>query len=407
MAGFSRLTRIARRVVQAPMPTFRFTGVPASSGAVRAHVRRCLQWLRLFFPQPVGITWRERLRIVAGIALSVAAVAVLAHELETTLPAPWLVASIGASAALVIAVPASPLAQPWPVLAGTVLSFLIGIGCAAWIGNVVVACALAVGLAVAAMLTLRCLHPPVGAMALFAVLHPPEATLSAAGPLLLNVGVLVLTATVYNHLTGRSYPHAQKIAAGSASAGSGAFTSADLDAALAHYDEVLDISRADLEGLLQLASRAAFQRTLGELRCQDIMSAPVHAVAPDIALADAWKLMRREAIKALPVVGEHGEVVGIITMADFMRLANLDAHEGMGQRLRSLILGRPRQPEKVRNLMSTPAQQVQTEQPVMALVPLFSEAGHHHFPVVDREGQLVGIITQTDLVRALARAVAQ
>ncbi len=388
------------------MPSFRFNNTAALPDAAALQTRRALQWLRLFFPQPVGINWRERLRIVLGTALCIAVVAVLAHELESSLPEPWLVASIGASAVLVIAVPASPLAQPWAVLAGTVLSFAIGVGCAAWARDLAMACALAVGLAVAAMLVLRCLHPPGGAMALFAVLHPSEATLAAAGPLLLNMAVLVLVAIVYNHLTGRSYPHAQNRAGGAAAGAGSAFTSSDLDAALAHYDEVLDVSRADLEGLLHLAGRAAFQRTLGELRCRDIMSAPAHAVAPDASLADAWALMRREAVKALPVLGAQREVLGIVTVADFMRLANLDTHEGMGKRLRALILGRSRQPQKVHHLMSSPVQQVLAEQPVITLVPLFSEAGHHHFPVVRESGELAGIITQTDLVRALARAVA-
>lgn len=340
-----------------------------------------------------------------GTGLGIALVAVVAHQLETSLPIPWMVASIGASAVLVIAVPASPLAQPWAVLGGSAVSFLTGIACATWVGDVVLACGLAVGLAVAVMLALRCLHPPGGALALFAVLHPPEATLPAAGPMLLNVSVLVLGAIVYNHLTGRSYPHGQKAVAG-APAGGSAFISADLDAALAHYNDVLDISRADLEGLLHLAGRAAFQRTLGELRCSDIMSTPVHAVVPETALADAWTLMRRQAIKALPVIGPQRDVLGIITVADFMRLANLDMHEGVGERLRKLILGRSRQRDQVASLMTSPAQQVQTGQPLMDLVPLFSEAGHHHFPVVDEQGQLAGIITQTDLVRALARAVA-
>ncbi|WP_312307349.1 HPP family protein [Pulveribacter sp.] len=388
------------------MPTSRFSAAAAPMGAAGPAARRLLEWLRRFFPQPVGLNWRERLRMVLGTGLCIAVVAVLAHELVTTLPTPWLVASIGASAVLVIAVPASPLAQPWAVLAGTALSFLIGIGCATWVTNVVAACALAVGLSVAAMLALRCLHPPGGAMALFAVLHPPEATVPATGPLLLNVAVLVLTALVYNNLTGRSYPHQAQKKTGLEGAAASPFIAADLDAALAHYDEVLDVSRADLEGLLHLVGRAAFQRTLGDLRCRDIMSAPVHAVVPQASLTDAWALMRREAVKALPVVDSHGVVLGIITVADFMRLANLDTHEGMGQRLRKLVLGRPRQPDKVEGLMSSPAQQVHAGQPVMDLVPLFSEAGHHHFPVVDEGGQLAGIITQTDLVRALARAVA-
>ena len=339
--------------------------------------------------------------------LTVGVVSLFAHAHGTALPLPWLVAAVGASAVLVIGVPSSPLAQPWPVLAGTAVSFLIGMACAALVPPVLLACALAVGLSVAAMLALRCLHPPGGAMALFAVLHPPEATLPAAVPMLLNLVVLVLVAIAYNHLTGRSYPHAQTATRGPAGRGSGGFTSADLDAALAQYNEVLDVSRADLEGLLHLAGRAAFQRTLGELRCRDIMSSPVHAVAPGASLKDAWALMRREAIKALPVVSPEAQVVGIVTVADFMRLANLDMHEGMGRRLRSLIMGRPRQPDTVEGLMSSPVHQVRDGQHVMDLVPLFSEAGHHHFPVVDEGGTLVGIITQTDLVKALAAAVAR
>ena len=343
--------------------------------------------------------------MVVGIVLCVGIVAVFAHWFGAALPMPWMVASLGSSAVLVIAMPSSPLAQPWPVVAGSTLSFLVGLACGALVPQVSLACGLAVGLAVAVMLALRCLHPPGGAMALFAVLNPYEGVATAVFPVLLNVVLLVLVGIAYNHLTGRSYPHAQ-MPAKAAPQGRGAFTSADLDTALAHYNEVLDVSRADLEGLLHLAGKAAFQRTLGELRCREIMSSPVHAVVAETPLKDAWALMRKQAVKALPVVDAQRRVVGIITVADFMRLANLDVHEGMGQRLRSLVMGRPRRPDQVQGLMSSPVLQVQDGQHVMDLVPLFSEAGHHHVPVVDAGQELVGIITQTDLVKALAAAVA-
>ena len=39
------------------------------------------------------------------------------------------------------------------------------------------------------------------------------------------------------------------------------------------------------------------------------------------------------------------------------------------------------------------------------LMPLFSREGHHHIPVIDAEQKLVGIITQSDLVKSLYRAV--
>jgi CBS domain-containing membrane protein len=44
-------------------------------------------------------------------------------------------------------------------------------------------------------------------------------------------------------------------------------------------------------------------------------------------------------------------------------------------------------------------------QAVIELVPLFSEGGHHHIPIVDDDRRLVGAITQTGPVRALYRAV--
>lgn len=344
--------------------------------------------------------------MVSGIVLSVAVVAALAHWFGAALPAPWMVASLGSSAVLVIGMPSSPLAQPWPVLAGSVLSYLVGVACVSLVPDIALASGLAVGLAAAVMLALRCLHPPGGALALFAVLNPHEGAAMAVFPIVFNALMLVLVGIAFNHLTGRSYPQAQRRAS-TTHKGSGAFTSADLDAALSHYNQVLDVSRADLEGLLHLAGKAAFQRTLGELRCQEIMSSPVHAVAADTPLKEAWALMRKEAVKALPVVDAQRRVVGIVTVSDFMRLASLEMHEGMGQRLRSLIMGRPKRPDQVHGLMSSPVQQVQADQHVMDLVPLFSEAGHHHIPVVNEAQELVGIITQTDLVKTLAAAVAR
>ena len=39
--------------------------------------------------------------------------------------------------------------------------------------------------------------------------------------------------------------------------------------------------------------------------------------------------------------------------------------------------------------------------PALDLLPLFSAQGHHHLPVISEDKRLVGVLTQTDLVRAL------
>lgn len=366
---------------------------------------RVIRWLRHFWPAPLGIDGRERLRFIFGAMVGVLLTALLSRWwVGNSGAGPWMVASIGASAVLVFGMPSSPLAQPWPVLGGSTLSALVGAGCAAVVPDTALAGALAVGLAIALMVPLRCLHPPGGAMALYVVLSAGDGWRLAAFPILLNVLILLLAAVVYNTLTGRKYPHPQRVQSGGGIA-AGAFTSSDVDAALSHYNQVLDVSRADLEGLLHLAGRAAFQRTLGELRCADIMSKPPFAVEMGVSLKEAWALMRAEQIKALPVVDAKRAVIGIVTVADFMRLANLDLHEGLGQRLRTLVKGRSGQPASVGEIMSHPVQTAHVAQHAMDLVPLFSHGGHHHIPIVDAREQLVGVITQTDLVRTLAITV--
>jgi CBS domain-containing membrane protein len=42
---------------------------------------------------------------------------------------------------------------------------------------------------------------------------------------------------------------------------------------------------------------------------------------------------------------------------------------------------------------------------LIELLPLFSHEGHHHLPIVDADRKLVGMVTESDVVRALYRAL--
>ena len=122
-----------------------------------------------------------------------------------------LVASMGASAVLLFAVPHGPLSQPWAVAGGHLVSAVIGVACAQLNAQPFIASALAVALAISAMYYLRCIHPPGGATALTAVTGGDA--VHALGfhyilsPVLLNVLVILLVAMLFNFpFPWRRYP---------------------------------------------------------------------------------------------------------------------------------------------------------------------------------------------------------
>lgn len=359
-------------------------------------------------PAPVRVSGRERLRIAVGAAICLCAMAALSHWLaDPRMALPWLVAPLGATSVLVFAAPASPMAQPWAAIMGNTASALVGVACARTIDDPVLAAGAAASLAITAMFLLRCMHPPGGAVALTAVLLHIKTFQFALFPVFINSLLLVVLGIAWQRASGHRYPHSQQPAAPKAGEIESRFTSADFDAALAQYNAVLDVSRDDLEALLKTAALNAYRRLFGELRCADIMSRELHAVQFGSTLAEVWALMRRHEIKALPVVDVAGRIIGIVTRADFLRVAKLDASDGIGERIRSLVRNTgvlaSGKPEVVGQIMSRPVRVARMDRHVLDLLAAFSEDGHHHLPDIDADGKAVGMITLSDLVRALAR----
>ncbi|MEW9856749.1 HPP family protein [Novosphingobium sp. M1R2S20] len=192
-----------------------------------------------------------------GIAIS-GTIGVLV--LGTTSPAlPWLVAPTGASAVLVFAVPASPLAQPWPVIGGSIISAAVGLLVGQLTGAPILAASIAIGLAIAAMSVTRCLHPPGGACA---VLY----ALGAAGPeawgwlhllaITANVAALASAGWLYNNLTGHPWPHRPvRVPEVAKPATRAAAVHGALTEVLADWNEVIDADIDDLDAIFQAVER--------------------------------------------------------------------------------------------------------------------------------------------------------
>ena len=364
---------------------------------------------RDFLPPDQTVDARERWRASAGALLGILLTGWLCHGL---VPAhggtPWLVAPIGASAVLVFVLPASPFAQPWSVVGGNTLSTLVGITCLHWLGGTPVAAALAVSLAIALMLGLRCLHPPGGACALLVVLAGIGDPTFALQPVLLNSLLLTLAGVAYNRATGRAYPQRAAAAPKVDETRRRSFTDADLDAVLERYNQVLDVSREDLHMLLEQAQMQAWRRRSGQVRCADVMSNAPISVTYGTPLDEAWALLRQHRIKSLPVVDRARRLVGIVTLEDFMRAARIEVHADWRHRLAALIRPTPAthsdKAEAVGQIMARKVLVVSHDRPIGDLLPLFASTGHHHVPVIDGERRLVGMITQSDVVGTLARA---
>lgn len=203
-------------------------------------------------------------RGAVGALFGVALAAVLGKLMPSAPQWPWIVAPVGASAVLVFAVPASPLAQPWSVLGGSMVAALTGLFVGHVIGDPLTAAGISVGLAIATMTLARCLHPPGGACAILGALAATSPTGSSAGlllPLLVNLVALVFAGWLYNNVTGHPWPHiplqAPPMPIGT---WAGTYERADLDAVLEDWDEVLDVAPADLDALFRAVERRVLRR---------------------------------------------------------------------------------------------------------------------------------------------------
>jgi len=167
-----------------------------------------------------------------------------------------LVASMGAGAVLLFAVPHGQLSQPWPATGGHLVSSAIGISINMLIDNPFLAAALAVSLAIVGMHYLRCIHPPGGATALIAVIGGPD--IHAMGfafmlPVMLNALSIVAVALLFNYpFKWRRYP--ASLTAKKASAIPMAELSVqDIEQAIHELDLTIDITEDELLELYRLA----------------------------------------------------------------------------------------------------------------------------------------------------------
>src|SRR5690606_4730673 len=142
-----------------------------------------LNWLERFRPGPSNIRRREWLRAAVGAALGILATALVCQQVFGNEVALYLMGPLGASAVLLFGVSSGALAQPWSLVGSYLTAALVASATVQLLDHSLLSACLAVGVSLALMYPLRCLHPPGGAVALCVVL---------AGPVLTDMGFAVL-----------------------------------------------------------------------------------------------------------------------------------------------------------------------------------------------------------------------
>jgi acetoin utilization protein AcuB len=136
------------------------------------------------------------------------------------------------------------------------------------------------------------------------------------------------------------------------------------------------------------------------MKVHDIMKPVVMTIRGTHSCFEAAARMRRSKIHHLPVVDAKGQLEGMITDRDlrgflFATLAGAPP-EGVVH-VDKALHERP-----VRDVMSTPVITVGPQEPLARAVGLMAERKIGSVPVAE-EGRLVGIVTETDLIRLLFR----
>ena len=123
-------------------------------------------------------------------------------------------------------------------------------------------------------------------------------------------------------------------------------------------------------------------RTIG-----DIMATELVTFRPDTNIHDAIHLLLDRRISGAPVVDEAGELVGVLSKKDCLKIVFSTSYHG--------DRGGP-----VREFMSAPVETLEADKDLIGAAQLFLESNFRRFPVI-RNGRLVGQVSRCDILEAL------
>lgn len=128
---------------------------------------------------------------------------------------------------------------------------------------------------------------------------------------------------------------------------------------------------------------------------RDRMSSPAVTVMPDTTFQDAFTLMKEQGFRRLPVVNEHGKLVGIVAERDLLHAAPSPATSLSVWEVNYLLWKL-----HVKDVMTDKVISVSPDIPIEDAAQIMVARKIGGLPVVDAQNSVIGVITETDIFRA-------
>jgi len=147
------------------------------------------------------------------------------------------------------------------------------------------------------------------------------------------------------------------------------------------------------------------------MQARDVMVSPVITVGKSTTVREVATILLEKRISAVPVVDDAGKVVGIVTEGDLIHRAEAGterpyswwAHFLTGDATMAADYARSHA-RRVEDVMTTDLVSATPEMPLHAIATLFEERHIKRVPIVNKEGNLVGIVSRRNLIQVVASA---
>jgi CBS domain-containing membrane protein len=187
-------------------------------------------------------------------------------------------------------------------------------------------------------------------------------------------------------------------------------TEEDILSAMRSMEGYIDITPADFREFYIKAYKHARERLLDGITAGEIMTREVYSISSESNISLAADMMAKSKVSGLPVLNNNNELIGIISEKDLIKSVIKDAPPSLMSVIARCLsnkgcLALSLKKLKVVDLMTAPAIAVYENTPLSEVINLMNKNSINRLPVKEKNNRLIGIITRSDIIRAIFNTV--